>query len=59
VGRKGIVRDPAVHERVIDEVSAAAGEAGLRRMAVIASPITGAEGNVEFLAHFKLVDGRG
>ena len=45
----GIVRDAAVHERVIGEVTAAAADAGLARRGLIASPITGAEGNVEFL----------
>jgi 23S rRNA (cytidine1920-2'-O)/16S rRNA (cytidine1409-2'-O)-methyltransferase len=49
--RKGIVRDPAIHARVLDEVSAAAREVGLTTMASTASPITGAKGNVEFLLH--------
>ena len=53
VGRKGLVKDPAVHARVIDEVSAAAAAVGLTRVAVIESPITGAEGNREFLMHLR------
>jgi 23S rRNA (cytidine1920-2'-O)/16S rRNA (cytidine1409-2'-O)-methyltransferase len=48
VGKGGIVRDPAVHERVLEEVTAAARAAGLERVAVEPSPITGAEGNREF-----------
>lgn len=53
VGRKGIVRDPGVHERVIERVTQAAAAAGLARAGVIPSPITGAEGNMEFLLHLK------
>ncbi len=51
VGARGVVRDPAVHARVIDEVTAAARDAGLARRGMIASPITGAQGNEEFLLH--------
>ena len=51
--RKGIIRDTAVHARVLDEVSAAAAEVGLTRVASTPSPITGQKGNVEFLAHFR------
>ena len=51
--RKGISRDTAVHARVLDEVSAAAAEVGLTRVASTPSPITGQKGNVEFLAHFR------
>lgn len=49
VGARGVVRDPAVHARVIDEVTAAVQEAGLVRCGLTASPITGAQGNEEFL----------
>jgi 23S rRNA (cytidine1920-2'-O)/16S rRNA (cytidine1409-2'-O)-methyltransferase len=51
--RKGIIRDSAVHERVVAEVSAAAAEVGLTRVAWTPSPVTGQKGNVEFLAHFR------
>jgi 23S rRNA (cytidine1920-2'-O)/16S rRNA (cytidine1409-2'-O)-methyltransferase len=50
VGKGGIVRDPAQHQRVIDEVNAAAQSLGLNARGAIESPITGADGNVEFLA---------
>jgi 23S rRNA (cytidine1920-2'-O)/16S rRNA (cytidine1409-2'-O)-methyltransferase len=53
VGRKGIVRDPAVHERVLVEITDAAAAVGLRRVAALPSPITGATGNQEFLVHFR------
>jgi 23S rRNA (cytidine1920-2'-O)/16S rRNA (cytidine1409-2'-O)-methyltransferase len=51
VARGGLVTDPAVHARVLDEVARAAGAVGLKRLAVVESPITGAEGNREFLMH--------
>jgi 23S rRNA (cytidine1920-2'-O)/16S rRNA (cytidine1409-2'-O)-methyltransferase len=50
----GIVRDAAVHARVIDGVTQAAADAGLERRGLTASPITGAEGNQEFLMWLKL-----
>jgi len=49
VGPRGVVRDPAVHARVIEEVTAAVHEAGLVRCGLTPSPITGAQGNEEFL----------
>ena len=53
VGRGGIVRDEAVRARAVDRVVAAAKSLGLRPSGVIESPITGADGNVEFLAWFR------
>jgi 23S rRNA (cytidine1920-2'-O)/16S rRNA (cytidine1409-2'-O)-methyltransferase len=50
---KGIVRDPAVHERVVRDVVAAAAEVGLTLVASTPSPITGQQGNVEFLVHLR------
>jgi 23S rRNA (cytidine1920-2'-O)/16S rRNA (cytidine1409-2'-O)-methyltransferase len=54
VGGGGIVRDVAKRLRVIEEVNAAAWELGLKVIGVIESPIAGAEGNVEYLALYKL-----
>jgi 23S rRNA (cytidine1920-2'-O)/16S rRNA (cytidine1409-2'-O)-methyltransferase len=51
--RKGVVRDPAVHARAVEEVSAAAREVGLTPVSSVASPITGAKGNREFLLHLR------
>jgi len=51
--RKGVIRDAAVHARVVDEVSAVAREVGLTPVASTTSPITGAKGNVEFLLHLR------
>lgn len=53
VGAGGIVKDPGVHQRVIAEVTAAAAAVGLSRVGLVESPITGAEGNQEFLLHLK------
>jgi 23S rRNA (cytidine1920-2'-O)/16S rRNA (cytidine1409-2'-O)-methyltransferase len=52
--RKGIIRDTAVHTRVLDEVAAAGAEVGLTRVGYTPSPITGQKGNVEFLVHFRV-----
>jgi 23S rRNA (cytidine1920-2'-O)/16S rRNA (cytidine1409-2'-O)-methyltransferase len=49
VGKGGVVRDPAVHARVCAEVSAWVESRGWRVEGVVESPITGPEGNVEFL----------
>jgi 23S rRNA (cytidine1920-2'-O)/16S rRNA (cytidine1409-2'-O)-methyltransferase len=47
--KKGIVRDPAVHSVVCDDIAAFLGAAGWRVTGVIPSPILGGEGNREFL----------
>jgi 23S rRNA (cytidine1920-2'-O)/16S rRNA (cytidine1409-2'-O)-methyltransferase len=52
VGR-GVIRDPAVHARVLEDVTAEARHAGLVRCGLTASPITGAQGNEEFLMHLR------
>ena len=54
VGGGGIVRDPAKRLRVVEEVNHAARELGLEVIKVMESPITGADGNVEYLAFYKL-----
>jgi 23S rRNA (cytidine1920-2'-O)/16S rRNA (cytidine1409-2'-O)-methyltransferase len=56
VSKGGIVRDARVHERVIDEVTAAAVALGLSRAGMSESPITGMEGNREYLLHLKRPD---
>ncbi|HXE79552.1 MAG TPA: TlyA family RNA methyltransferase [Vicinamibacterales bacterium] len=53
VGRKGLVRDPAVQARVVEDVSAAAAGIGLVTVAMTPSPITGATGNQEFFLHLR------
>jgi 23S rRNA (cytidine1920-2'-O)/16S rRNA (cytidine1409-2'-O)-methyltransferase len=54
VRKGGLVTDPKVHARVVDEVTASAAEVGLTRLSLIESPITGAHGNTEFLMHLVL-----
>jgi 23S rRNA (cytidine1920-2'-O)/16S rRNA (cytidine1409-2'-O)-methyltransferase len=49
VGKGGVVRDPDVHSRVCDEVSDWVRSKGWSVLGVEQSPITGPEGNVEFL----------
>ncbi|HWF86977.1 MAG TPA: TlyA family RNA methyltransferase [Vicinamibacterales bacterium] len=53
VGKGGIVSDPAVHEAVIAQVTAAAAAVGLSRIAMSPSAITGATGNQEFFLHLR------
>jgi 23S rRNA (cytidine1920-2'-O)/16S rRNA (cytidine1409-2'-O)-methyltransferase len=54
VGRSGVVTDPKKHRRVLSEVIRAAAATGFVAVNLIESPILGAEGNREFLAHLKL-----
>jgi 23S rRNA (cytidine1920-2'-O)/16S rRNA (cytidine1409-2'-O)-methyltransferase len=53
VGKKGIVSDPDVQARAIERVTHSAADVGLARAAMTPSPITGAEGNQEFLLHLR------
>jgi 23S rRNA (cytidine1920-2'-O)/16S rRNA (cytidine1409-2'-O)-methyltransferase len=50
----GVIRDAAVHQRVCDEVSAALTARACEVLGWIDSPITGAQGNREFLVHARL-----
>ena len=54
VGRGGLVTDPLVQARVLEEVRQAARALGLTPMADTPSPITGSAGNQEFLLHLRL-----
>jgi 23S rRNA (cytidine1920-2'-O)/16S rRNA (cytidine1409-2'-O)-methyltransferase len=49
VGKGGVVRDPAIHARVCEEAAAWVTSKGWRVLGVTTSPITGPEGNIEFL----------
>ena len=53
---KGVVRDPAVHLEVLQRAVGQAARAGLRVLDATASPITGPEGNREFLLHLRAGD---
>ena len=52
VGKGGIIRDPVVHKRVVEEVMRGIESHGMKAIGVIESPIEGATGNKEFLAYF-------
>lgn len=54
VGKKGVVRDKAVHMEVIRNVAAYAGEIGFDCMGITYSPIKGPEGNIEYLLYLKI-----
>ena len=49
--QRGVIRDPEVWDRALGGVVAAFAEAGAAIMGLMVSPLLGAEGNVEFLAH--------
>lgn len=51
VGKGGIVRDPALHEKAINRVRSALTELGFHGLHTMESPILGAEGNKEFLIY--------
>jgi 23S rRNA (cytidine1920-2'-O)/16S rRNA (cytidine1409-2'-O)-methyltransferase len=53
VGKGGIVRDASVHVRVVADVTDAAERLGFSRLGMVESPITGMEGNREFLVHLQ------
>jgi 23S rRNA (cytidine1920-2'-O)/16S rRNA (cytidine1409-2'-O)-methyltransferase len=56
VPRGGVVRDPAVHRRVLINLAADAGEAGFAAVNLMASPRTGRQGNREFLALLRAAE---
>ncbi len=53
VGKKGVVRDPNVHQEVIANTEKIARSIGLIPAGLIRSPLLGPAGNVEFLAHLR------
>jgi 23S rRNA (cytidine1920-2'-O)/16S rRNA (cytidine1409-2'-O)-methyltransferase len=53
IGEGGIVADPALHEKAIAIVRAAAGAAGIECLDVKPSRLTGAEGNQEYFLHAR------
>ena len=54
IGKRGVVRDPAVRRRVVDHVAAAGAPLGWTCVAATPSPVAGAEGNREVFLHFRL-----
>lgn len=53
VGKKGVVRDPKVHEEVISRIVRHADEVSFEMLDLSYSPIRGPEGNIEYLIHLK------
>jgi len=53
VGKGGVVRDPALHDAVIKDLTAAFEGFKLRVLGIIPSPILGPKGNQEFLMHLQ------
>lgn len=53
VGKKGVVREPKVHEEVIEKIVLHAAELGFLLLHLDFSPIRGPEGNIEYLLHAR------
>ena len=56
VGKKGVVRDPAIHREVLEQFVALAGELNMTLRNLTFSPVKGPEGNIEFLGHLAMED---
>ena len=55
VGKGGVVRDPAIHQEVIEKVKRfGTEELGFQWQGLCTSPITGPAGNIEFLAYWQI-----
>lgn len=52
VSKSGIIKDPKIHKKVLDQVISGIKSFEFKFMGVIESPITGSDGNKEFLAYF-------
>ena len=57
VGKKGVVRDPAVHEEVLQNFISLAKSLDFTIRNLTFSPVKGPEGNIEFLAHLSMLPG--
>ncbi len=55
VGKGGIIKDPALHQKIVEQVMQGIIAEGFAGEGVIESPITGADGNKEFLAYFSRI----
>ena len=58
VGKKGVVRDPAVHKEVVHRIFDYMGIAGFEVLHLDFSPIKGPEGNIEYLIHIRKDENR-
>ena len=59
VGKKGVVRDPKIHQMVLDNFVALVHGLGFKILGLTFSPVKGPEGNIEFLGHLTLADVEG
>ncbi len=58
VGKGGVVRDTALHQKVIDRVSTFSRRLGLKVLGVTESPLIGPKGNKEFFIYLKKENGK-
>ena len=56
VGKKGVVRDPKIHQMVLDNFVSLVHGLGFKILGLTFSPVKGPEGNIEFLGHLTLDD---
>lgn len=56
VGKKGVVRDPLVHESVIEKIKSFVLNNGFSVLGLDFSPVKGPQGNIEYLIYIKKVD---
>ena len=54
VGKKGVVRDPKIHQMVLDNFVSLIHGLGFKILGLTLSPVKGPEGNIEFLGHLSL-----
>ena len=56
VGKKGVVREPEIHQEVLDSFVQTVTDLGFTILGLTFSPVKGPEGNIEFLGHLTLED---
>ena len=54
VGKKGVVREPEIHQEVLDSFVETVNSLGFTILGLTFSPVKGPEGNIEFLSHLTL-----
>ena len=59
VGKKGVIRDPAIHKEVLDGFVELAQQLQMTILGLTFSPVKGPEGNIEFLAHLTVEEKEG
>jgi 23S rRNA (cytidine1920-2'-O)/16S rRNA (cytidine1409-2'-O)-methyltransferase len=59
VGKGGVVRDPEIHREVLTAFIRWVSDSGFSVVDLVASPVKGPAGNVEFLAHIRLAPDQG